>query len=327
MSPEAAAPPGADGSIEIVAPAKLNLGLRIVGRRRDGNHELEGLFVPIDLADRVKVECKAGDSSGRVAFRLVAGAAASDSDAAKLGSVPDGEANLAVRAARIFVRAAALRANIQIELEKRIPPAAGLGGGSSDAAAVLLALDRLFPNRLPSGELFDLALGLGADVPYFLDPKPALVGGIGERIEPAPGLPRLHFVLWNPGIPLATADVYAAYDAEGSALTPAGAGSTLRALLGSGADSEALLRVIEGNLRNDLEPAAVRLCPMIRRIRDRLEKEGARAVGMSGSGATVYGLFADAASARGAGHRMREEGPGWVRVAGSREFSGASPNR
>ena len=196
---------------------------------------------------------------------------------------------------------------------------ASLGGGSSDAGAVLRALAALHPGLLDGPALARLALGLGADVPFFLDPRPAWVRGIGEEIEPLAGLPTLALLLAHPGISLATAAVYAEFDRRSGALTPARSRPTLRPPFGSGSPEETFAKLLEwlaeGQLWNDLEAAAVGLCPEIRVLRDGLERAGARAVGMSGSGATVFGVFGDLAEAR-AGMAKAAFGPTvWVRVA------------
>ncbi len=286
------------------APAKLNLGLRIVGRRADGYHLLQSLFVPLDLSDQVSV-------------RLGPEAAADPEVALAMEGqregVPAGDSNLAVRAAHAFLKAAGLACGVAIQLDKWIPPGAGLGGGSSDAGAVLRLLDGLFPAALARQDLAALALQLGADVPFFLDPRPAQVGGIGEQIEPLEGLPGFSLLLVNPGISLSTASVYEAYDALHPALTPPGARPTLQPFAGLRGDSQ--LDALAGLLENDLEPAAVRLCPPIARLRERLRGLGALAVGMSGSGPTVFGVFGDEGAAREGLDRAELEAPAWGRVA------------
>jgi 4-diphosphocytidyl-2-C-methyl-D-erythritol kinase len=296
------------------APAKLNLGLRITGRRPDGTHELESVFVPLDLADRVAVEVSdaAAPSVTLALDREVQEA---------LGDVPADRRNLAVRAAERFLDAAGLACAVEIRLAKRIPVAAGLGGGSSDAGTVLRGLADLFPGALEATALAGIARGLGADVPFFLDPRPARVRGIGERIEPLTGLPALSLLLANPGIPLPTADVYQAFDALGarpSAGAEEGRRARLGPLLGGGRDAPpdpAFFRALDRSLENDLEPAAVRLCPPVARLRDRLRALGAPAVGMSGSGPTVFGAFEGPAAARAALERAAFEPPIWARVA------------
>ena len=147
-------------------------------------------------------------------------------------AVPTDDRNLAVRAARAFLESARLAASVDIRLAKRIPAAAGLGGGSSDAGAVLRTLAAAFPDALSPDAVARLGLRLGADVPFFLDPRPALVTGVGERIEPLARWPALALVLVNPGVPLATAEVYRAADVLLPALTRPDAPSTLRARLG-----------------------------------------------------------------------------------------------
>lgn len=309
--------------IELPAPAKVNLGLRVLGRRPDGYHLLESLFVPLDLADEVSVEVLSGvpSTAPGVALSLEV----RDAPVGP-GEIPGGDENLAVRAARAFLEAARLDGvSLEVRLGKRIPAAAGLGGGSSDAGAVLRALARLFPGALPGGEVVRLALGLGADVPFFLDPRPALVSGVGETIEPVEGVPGLVLVLANPGESLATAEVYSTFDELRPSLTPVGAGSTMRALSGLRSDPNAFAKLFETLLENDLEPAAVRLCPPIARLRERLRVAGALVTGMSGSGATVFGLFPDEVAAERALARAAFETATWteiVRTVGSSRSGG-----
>ncbi len=283
----------APARIAVRAPAKLNLGLRITGRRSDGYHELDSVFVPIDLADELQVELgPAAESS----VALV-------QEGETAGLPEAGVENLAARAARAFLDAAKLRARVELRLSKRIPVAAGLGGGSSDAAAVLRALDALRPGALERQRLAELALGLGADVPFFLDPRPARVRGVGERIDPLEGVSGFDLLLVHPGVPLSTADVYAAYDRRGG---DAGCGSSRSARLPGGID-----------LGNDLEAAAEALCPDLARLRDALERLGPLGVGMSGSGPTLFGVFPSPADAEAARQRLALTPPAWARVARS----------
>jgi len=274
--------------VRLSAPAKVNLGLRILGRREDGYHLLESLFVPIDLVDRVQIEPRDTPS---VALQL-------DGD---VSGVPADGSNLALGAARAFLAAAGIVAGLGLVLEKRIPASAGLGGGSSDAAAVLRGLARLYPDAISPEGLLELALGLGADVPFFLDPRPALVTGIGERIEAISGLPAFPLLLAHPGAPLATRDVYRAYDALPASLTPVQTGSTMLTI---SALRECGDRALAELLENDLEPAAGRLCPRITELREVIEGSGALAVGMSGSGPTIFGIFRDTIAASQARDRL-----------------------
>ena len=281
-------------AVALAAPAKVNLGLRIRGRRADGYHLLESLFVPLVLGDRLTVRLGPARGLPPVSLR-VSGAQAS--------GVPADATNLAWRAAVGFLETAGRRdLAVAIELEKGVPAQAGLGGGSSDAAAVLRGLSALLPNAVPAGSLAALALGLGADVPFFLAPRPALVRGVGERIEPVEGLPTLDLLLVHPGVGLSTAEVYGAYDALEGALTPPEAGPTVR-------PPEGLLEpeALAGLLENDLEPAARRLCPPLARLRQRIAEAGAVGVGMSGSGPTLFGVFRDEGSAHEAAERLSIE--------------------
>jgi 4-diphosphocytidyl-2-C-methyl-D-erythritol kinase len=297
--------------LRAAAPAKINFGLRVVGRRSDGYHELESIFLPLDLADELQLEILP-DAGPRV--RLTVEPEAGNSQPA----VPSDDRNLAVRAARAFLERAGLTLAVEVRLTKRIPVAAGLGGGSSDAGAVLRSLAGAFPDALRPDVLAQLALGLGADVPFFLDPCPALVTGIGERVQPLAPWPELALALINPGVPLSTAEVYRACDALRPASTPPEVASTLRAHL-EGLDVAAAASnrpgALDPLLKNDLEPAARRLCPPVGRLRDELQGAGALAVGMSGSGPTVFGVFPSAGEARVALEGIAPAAPSWSRVA------------
>jgi 4-diphosphocytidyl-2-C-methyl-D-erythritol kinase len=295
------------------APAKLNLGLRVVGRRADGYHELESVFVPLELADDLALEL------GGAGVRLAV-------DGEESVGVPTDARNLAWRAAERFLFQAGVSEGVALHLTKRVPSPAGLGGGSSDAGAVLAALSRLLPGRASANEVAQLALGLGADVPFFLDPTPALVAGIGERIAALGGVPAFDVLLAHPGVGLATRDVYAAHDAAAS-LTPPRAAPTLRDLLalreGPGTapwHSDEALRALVGN---DLEAAATRLQPRVAELREGLTATGARAVGMSGSGPTLYAIYPDRGSAAAARERVARSGARtWLtRSCASREVA------
>ena len=296
-----------------VAPAKVNLGLRITGQRPDGNHELESVFLPLDLGDDAELEVAPARVSS-VALTLAPGPVA---------GVPGDASTLAYRAAEAFLEVAGragCTGSVRIRLHKRIPAAAGLGGGSSDAGVVLRSLARLFPAALSAKALGELALDLGADVPFFLDPRPARVSGIGERIEPLTGWPAFSLVLANPGLPLATAEVFRVFDSlhldrslERAPLDPRllslGPGPTR-----TGVDATPAL-AWSHLLENDLESAAIRLCPPVARLREQLRGAGARAVGMSGSGPTLFGVFEDPASAATGLARADFQPPVWARVA------------
>ncbi len=284
---------------QLRAPAKLNLGLRVARRRAGGLHEIESLFVPLALADELTIEL------GEPGIRLTVTGDAAD-------GVPADERNLAWRAAAEFLREAGVDAGVTLALGKNVPSPAGLGGGSSDAGAVLRCLASLLDGRVAHARLAELALGLGADVPFFLDPTPALVEGIGERIQPVRGIPQLAVLLAHPGVGLSTKAVYAAFDASLTAPKHAPKVRALLALREESGAAEARWLGSEDWLRalviNDLEPAATQLCPLVAKLREELSETGAQAVGMSGSGPTMYAIYASEADAEQARARIARAG-------------------
>lgn len=275
----------------VTAPAKLNLYLHVTGRRPDGYHLLDSLFVFADIGDRVSA-APADDLSLTVTGPF-AGALAGEGD------------NLVLRAARALAAVAGIAPKAKLTLEKNLPVAAGLGGGSADAAAALRALSDLWGLDQP---LADIALQLGADVPACLHGRPCLVSGIGETIAPAPSLGGpLHVVLVNPGLPLATASVFAARAGAFSAAAP------LDRPCANAFDLALALRP----RRNDLEPAARFLVPEIDDVLAALaDRSGCLLARLSGSGPTCFGLFADARSADLAIRRLSMGETGWW-VAGA----------
>jgi len=272
------------------APAKLNLFLRIVGRRDDGYHELDSLFIPITLGDRVAIEVRDG-RPGAVSIR------------GKLGSAPADDRNLAVRAARAFVDEFGFEREIVIELDKSVPSGAGLGGGSSDAGAVLrmLAATARLPGLAPptsSERLIRVAATLGADVPFFLHPTPARVRGIGEKIVPVAFADDPPLVVAVPPIEAPTALVYR--DLKPSDWSGPVADGALALLLAGDYRPDHLV--------NDLAKPAIARWPEISRLKSRLERLNARAAAMTGSGAGVFAIFRtfDEASAAAAELRRLE---------------------
>ena len=290
------------------APGKINLGLRVVGRRADGYHELVSLFAPLDFGDEVEVAVSESTSL-ELEIKLEGTSRAVPSDAT----------NLAYRAAKAFAEAAGLNCRIELRIEKRLPVGAGLGGGSSDAGAVLRALCDLFPGALDGSRLAEIALELGADVPFFLDPRPTMVTGIGERLEAVDGLPSLPVLLANPGIALATADVFRTFAAIQPALTQSASDRRAPPLSGATDPGWTFTGAAGLGLENDLEPIAIRLCPPIARLQRQIWATGAQAVGMSGSGATVFGLFESTKAAEHALEEAAFEAPVWARVAATQE--------
>ena len=175
--------------MQVIAPAKINLSLKVLGRRSDGFHEIETLIAPISLCDEVKIEQRSGKQ--KIAFRC-------DDP-----SVPKGEGNLVVRAAKVFFEETAISSSISIELKKRIPHGAGLGGGSSDAASTLLALNELFETNLPREALAKMAEMIGSDIPFFIFQSAAVCKGRGELVSPARLREQLPVLLLKPefGVP------------------------------------------------------------------------------------------------------------------------------
>jgi len=271
------------------AQAKLNLYLHVVGRRSDGYHLLDSLVAFADLGDEI-----AAAPSARLSLKIE-GRFASKLDANR-------ESNLVWRAAQMLAQRLGRKPDAALTLKKNLPVAAGIGGGSSDAAATLNALSDLWGGEVNGQLLAEVGLSLGADVPACLAARPCWVGGIGEEVELAPGLPAAFLVLANPGVPLPTAAVFRAYRA------PFSAPARFAAMPASLAEFVDLLAA----RRNDLTAAAIAQVPAIAALIERLASaEGALLSRMSGSGATCFALFATAREARAAAAAIRAEQPDW----------------
>jgi 4-diphosphocytidyl-2-C-methyl-D-erythritol kinase len=272
-------------AIEAFAPAKINLALHVTGRRGDGYHLLDSLVVFADLCDRITAT-----HSRTLSLRIV-GPFAAGLDA--------GPGNLVLRAAALFD--AGTGTGALLTLDKQLPIASGIGGGSADAAATLQALSRLWGRSLPAAK--DI-LSLGADVPVCLAGRPARMSGVGEVLSPlVHPLPPATLVLVNPGIALATPRVFTALERRDYPPMP-------RDLprLRNAAELAAFLAMT----RNDLEPPAIRLAPVIGRVKTALSAQpGCRIARMSGSGATCFGLFDDPLAAAAAAAALRRAEPGW----------------
>lgn len=257
---------------ELLAPAKVNLTLHVLDRRPDGFHEIVSLFVPLSLADRLEIEV--GGPSIEV-------------------EVPghpelEGPENLCTRAARAFADTTGRAVGLRIRLHKSIPVAAGLGGGSSDAAAVLRCLAHLHGLDPEAPEVREAALRVGSDVPFFLRCTPAVARGRGEILEPAPPLPPLYLLLLQPPFGVSAGEAYRSLAAlRASGELPMGEAPTLPPAF---PDAAAIVR----RLHNDLEPAVERLYP-IGEVRERFRAAGAQGILMSGSGSCVFALFGSAA--------------------------------
>jgi len=285
-----------DYPVTETAPAKVNLALHVTGRRPDGYHELESLVVFADVSDEIVVTPAKKDSL-RVTgpFAEAAG---------------NGDSNLVARALAAF-RARwpeRIGTGLAIDLRKNLPVAAGLGGGSADAAAALRLFASLDAPPLALTDLSELALSLGADVPACLFSRPCEIRGVGEIIHPLQSFPDLHLVLVNPLQPVVTADVFRRLQSrDNPGMPPIEQPLTRPAQLG----------LWLSETRNDLEPAAIALLPVIGELIDRIGTiDGCILSRMSGSGGTVFGLFGSAAQAHQAAHELRGLWPDyWVAAA------------
>ena len=260
-------------SITLSAPAKINLELKILGRRPDGYHELHSVMQQLSLCDEVTLS-KCGE--GIVLSVESDGAAGSGHE-----NVPEDARNIAYRAAELFFKETGINGGVRIGLIKHIPAAAGLAGGSTDAAAVLKGLDKLYETGLGTEALCRMGVKLGADVPFCILGGRALCEGIGEKLTPLPADEELHVVLVKPPVSVSTKEVYEAYDA----LPP---------------DPEAL---------NSLAAVTEEQHPLIARLREELCALGADSALMSGSGPTVFALFATRKAAEEACSTMRGRYP------------------
>lgn len=264
---------------EAFAPAKINLTLHVTGRRQDGYHLLDSLVMFADVGDRITVS-PASETTLEIHGPMATG-------------IPAGPDNLVVRAARL------IGVDAHIRLEKFLPAAAGIGGGSSDAAATLKALHALSGAPLPRD-----CLGLGADVPVCLSGAGAArMRGVGEIVEPVTGLPTLHAVLVNPRIPVLTVEVFKHLQNRENPPMPDP--------IPSGTSATELIAWLK-TMRNDLEQPAIEAEPVIAQVFSTLEvTPGCLLTRMSGSGGTCFGLYTDAETAAAAAGRLQESHPAW----------------
>ncbi len=289
-------------AVEVVVqtPAKLNLFFEVLARRADGFHEIETLMCPIDLFDTLYFK---EEPSGKLALvcqwavppRAVRGAG--------FDAVPSGRENLVLRAVEWLRRREGVERGASLRLVKRIPVAAGLGGGSSDAAAALVAANLGWKLGLSLSELNSAAAQLGSDVPFFLGGGAAICRGRGERVEPAEGLGNLNFVVVRPPVGLATTEVY-------RVCKPAGQPRSARPLVVAlrRGDTQAAGRL----LWNRLQPAAELQSPWIGRLREVFSDQDLLGHGMSGSGSSYFGLCRHARQARRLARRLQASGIGSV---------------
>ncbi|RAU23205.1 4-(cytidine 5'-diphospho)-2-C-methyl-D-erythritol kinase [Paramagnetospirillum kuznetsovii] len=274
--------------ITIFAPAKVNLTLHVVGKRDDGYHLLDSLVAFAGIGDTLDMEPAAELSLD------VTGPTAS--------LIPTEGENIVLKAARLLAAIAGVKTGASILLTKRLPVAAGIGGGSADAAAALKGLSQLWNVALSEERMRALALSIGADVPVCLAGKPTRMQGVGEVLSDAPALPPAWLVLVNPMVPLHTPAVFKARTGPFSAFDP---------LTESPADAKALADAL-GARRNDLTPAAVSIEPVVGEMLAAISAaDGCLLARMSGSGATCFGLFATEDAARAAATNLHAARPNW----------------
>jgi len=277
--------------LHLRAPAKINLYLKVLGRRWDGYHELATWMQKLELADDITL------ATSREGITL-------HCRGAELGAA---EKNLAYRAALLFFKETGLPGGVAITLVKNIPVAAGLGGGSSDAAAVLTGLNRLYDAGLDERKMMELGLLLGADVPFFVaECRAAIATGIGEKLQEMDSLQGKRFVLVNPGFPVSTKWVFENFDYA----QPVNLALTIED------NAYILRRAFDGSLParlfNDLERVTTARYPAVASLKKELAAAGASEALMSGSGPTVFGIFTDPALAARCAANLQHRYPGRV---------------
>jgi len=288
---------GQASSLSLFSPAKINLYLKILGKRPDGYHDLETVMLPLDFGDRITLETQ------ETGITL----------ACDHPGLPTDDSNLAVRAAKLLASQCGVTRGVKITLQKRTPLAAGLGGGSSNAATVLLGLDKLWGLKADPRILHELAASMGSDINFFLAGGAALCHGRGERVTPVPCTLTAAVLLINPGFGISTKWAY-----EHWARAAAGLTAPLP-------EVSLLLRALEADdvaaagrcLFNSLEAPSLRKFPVLKLLTGAMAARGAAGAMMSGSGATVFGLFKEAPAAEACAAQIRADfGPSmWTKVA------------
>lgn len=267
------------------SPAKVNLFLRVLRKRADGYHDILSLMQGISLYDEMCFDLK-GDG-------IVVKCPGS--------SLPENKDNIAYRAAEVFLSDFPRHSGVEITIHKRIPVAAGLGGGSSNAATTLVTLNEMTGRKYSTEQLMKMGAGLGADVPFFVFGKTAVASGIGDRLKPVEGVPRLSFILINPDFEISTGKIY-----ENLRL-----GLTKEPIKYRMPRFITTSHIVKG-LCNDLEQVSLRLYPVLSKIKGLLTANGALGSLMSGSGPTVFGIFRNDDDAIKAEIRLKEAQAGSV---------------
>lgn len=273
--------------LTIQAPAKINYLLDVIRRRSDGYHDLRMIMQRVNLCDDITITLNETSD-----LTVTCGK----------NGVPDGPGNIAWKAARSMLDLAGSKQGATISITKNIPVAAGLGGGSSDAASVLMGMNELLGLKLSDQRLMEIGVKLGADVPFFIFKQTALAEGIGEQLKPMPPMPEAWVLLVNPGVHVSTAWVY-----NNLQLTNQRELARLPEFFSTVEDVCAILS-------NDLEDVTIPAFPVIAEIRNSMLRMGALGAMMSGSGPTVFGLFRDKDTAEKAREALTED-TGWFAVA------------
>ncbi|MEK6600095.1 MAG: 4-(cytidine 5'-diphospho)-2-C-methyl-D-erythritol kinase [Deltaproteobacteria bacterium] len=255
----------------VLSPAKINLFLKVLRKRDDGYHDIVSVMQPISLYDEILMEMENG--SGIIV-------------SCDNANVPCDRTNLAYRAAAEFFRTTGINRRLSITIKKNIPVAAGLGGGSSNAAAVLRALNEITSQNISTGSLIEIGAGIGSDVPLFIVGKSCIARGRGESLEPIE-LPKFWYILINPGFPVSTQWAY-----QNLNLTKSNEDINI-AILKVSLEDPVGIQQWQGLLANDLEEVTIGKYPEIKEIKDALSAVGATGALMSGSGPTVFGIFPD----------------------------------
>jgi 4-diphosphocytidyl-2-C-methyl-D-erythritol kinase len=271
-------------SIKIKSPAKINLGLKVVGKRSDGYHDIETVFQMISLYDYITLT---ESDTGITLY-------SNNKD------IPLDEKNLAYKAANLLRERAGVKKGVKIEIDKNIPISAGLGGGSSNAAATLLGLNYIWKLRLSREELLPIAKQLGADVPFFLSGVRAFGTGRGDELQILPVTRKFYVILLNPGLYISTEWVYKNLKLE---LTKGRKSINIKKFISGREELEDLAAI----LFNDLESVVIERHEVIGRMKDILLSAGASGSLMSGSGSTVFGIFKDYSSAKQAGELLKRK--------------------
>lgn len=290
------------------ALAKINLGLKVLYRRPDGYHELRTVFQTVSLADTVDLEFRPGRTCA-------------------VEAVPEIPGNLAVRAAERLFETVRIRGSLWIRITKRIPMGSGLGGGSSDAAAVLMALPVLAGRAVPLETLIEIGGSLGSDVPFFLLGGSAVALGRGTELYPLPDAPAYHGLIVTPGIHVSTPEAYRrlgrpAWEATAASLTPAGNFNYINKFQAFvwGAEGRPAARSAAPGFENDFEPVVFDLHPRLEAIKRNLKKLGAWCVSMSGSGSAIFALFESREQAVEARRQWRAEPAFLIRTVSRSQY-------